>query len=44
MRKGSSIYEVHTDGGGVRLRLTHAVRGSDTCGRPHRICEVLFQN
>src|SRR6218665_3998552 len=33
--KGPSIYDVHTEGGGVRLRWTH-VDGPAPCGRPHR--------
>jgi len=32
------MYDVHTEGGGVRLRWTHVEggRGSSPCGRPHR--------
>ena len=32
------MYDVHTEGGGVRLRWTHVDggRGSSPCGRPHR--------
>ena len=36
---GLSIYDVHTEGGGVRLRWTHVDGGSEgqaPCGRPHR--------
>ena len=33
--KGPSIYDVHTEGGGVRLRWTGGV-GPAPCGRPHR--------
>ena len=35
---GPSIYDVHTEGEGVRLRWTHADGGGGQapCGRPHR--------
>jgi len=35
---GPFIYDVHTEGEGVRLRWTHVDRGwrSAPCGRPHR--------
>src|SRR6218665_2361401 len=33
--KGPSIYDVHTEGEGVRLRWT-GMGGSSPCGRPHR--------
>src|SRR6218665_3101363 len=35
---GPSIYDVHTEGGGVRLRWTHVDGGGGPapCGRPHR--------
>ena len=36
--KGPSIYDVHMEGGGVRLRWTHVDGGGGPapCGRPHR--------
>src|SRR6218665_953307 len=38
LNKGPSIYDVHTERGGVRLRWTHAdgEGGSAPCGRLHR--------
>src|SRR6218665_4006656 len=38
-RKGPSIYDVHTEGRGIRLRWTHVDGGRgdpSPCGRPHR--------
>src|SRR6218665_1356882 len=37
--QGPSIYDVHTEGEGVRLRWTHVDEGGGgpaPCGRPHR--------